>query len=79
MSPGACRPCILEGKCHPDDSPCWCCLPGDPWRTWAVRQSKVLPGLVTLLHKRPELAARGWDGERATLAGILRDSAVSNA
>lgn len=72
MSPGACDACILRRECC---GSCWCC----PWPSRYVDPAKVLPVVVRLVHDRPELAARGWDGERVTLARVLADGVTANA
>lgn len=72
MSPGACRACVIERSCCGE---CWCC----PWPTKAIDRAKVLPGIVRLLHRRPELASRGWDDGKATLGAVLVEWAVSGA
>jgi hypothetical protein len=37
----------------------------------------ILPPLVDLLHRRPELASRGWD--TTSLAGCLIDNLLAGA
>lgn len=42
-----------------------------------IDRDQILPPLVELLERRPELAHRGYDWDRTSLAGVLVQGAIA--